>query len=167
MIQKHSVINFCLFQAVWFTTLLLEEHAIFISCTVILIMFYLSKQKTQDIILLITALPLAIGLELLSVYFNLITFKTSFIPLWLVLLWAALLLCINSSMALVTRIKPPNAFIICMLFAPLSYLGAANFGAFTLSVATWQFYLVYGFLWASVFCCILQINNKIKTYLVS
>ncbi|GAA58994.1 hypothetical protein P20652_0853 [Pseudoalteromonas sp. BSi20652] len=45
----HSVINFVLFQAVWFLSLLLEANSLLFSGLVIVLMFYLSKQKNKTL----------------------------------------------------------------------------------------------------------------------
>ncbi|MEI8618731.1 DUF2878 family protein [Pseudoalteromonas sp. B193] len=70
-----SVTNFVLFQAVWFLSLLLEADSLLFSGLIIVLMFWLSKQKKQDTLLLIKALPLALLLEFIAVKLGLLEFK--------------------------------------------------------------------------------------------
>ena len=92
-----SITNFVLFQAVWFLSLLLEADSLIFSGLIIVLMFLLSKQKKQDSLLLIKALPLALLLEFIAVKLGLLEFKVYPFPLWLVFLWAALLLSLNTT----------------------------------------------------------------------
>ena len=100
-----SVTNFVLFQAVWFLSLLLEARSLLFSGLIIVLMFWLSKQKKQDTLLLIKALPLALLLEFIAVKLGLLEFEVYPFPLWLVFLWAALLLSLNTSMVFLSKLK--------------------------------------------------------------
>ncbi|MBG9991081.1 DUF2878 domain-containing protein [Pseudoalteromonas sp. NZS37] len=160
-----SVTNFVLFQAVWFLSLLLEANSLLFSGLIIVLMFCLSKQKKQDSLLLIKALPLALLLEFIAVKLGLLEFKVYPFPLWLVFLWAALLLSLNTSMVFLSKLKLWQAFLVCMAFAPASYWAGARFGVISLGLPLWQFWLVYGALWSTVFTVILFINQKIKLFI--
>ncbi|WP_165728005.1 DUF2878 domain-containing protein [Pseudoalteromonas sp. 31A1] len=160
-----SVTNFVLFQAVWFLSLLLEANSLLFSGLIIVLMFCLSKQKKQDSLLLIKALPLALLLEFIAVKLGLLEFKVYPFPLWLVFLWAALLLSLNTSMVFLSKLKLWQAFLVCMAFAPASYWAGARFEVISLELPLWQFWLVYGALWSTVFTVILFINQKIKLFI--
>lgn len=157
-----SIINFLLFQTVWFLSLLLEDASLAFSAIVIVLMFYLSAQKKQDAILLLKALPLALLAEFLAVNLGLLEFKTSPFPPWLALLWIALILCINTSMSFLKSLKPWQAFVVCLVFAPASYWAGARFEVLTIEVPLWHFWLAYGALWSVFFTAILFINTKIN-----
>ena len=165
MMRLHSLINFALFQVVWFLCLLLEQHSLIYSTVIIALMFYLSAQKKQDAFLLLKCLPLALLSEFIAVKFGLIEFKVAPFPLWLVFLWAALLLCINTSMSFLTTLKPWQAFIVCLVFAPGSYWAGARFDVLELGLPLWQFWPLYGALWAATFSVILFINGKIGAFI--
>ncbi|GAP73616.1 hypothetical protein W04_0127 [Pseudoalteromonas sp. SW0106-04] len=47
----------------------------------------------------------------------------------------------------------------CWVCAPFSYLGAARFEVLSTPSPWWQFYFVYGLLWASAFTVIIVINR--------
>ena len=160
-----SITNFVLFQAVWFLSLLLEADSLLFSGLIIVLMFWLSKQKKQDSLLLIKALPLALLLEFIAVKLGLLEFKIYPFPLWLVFLWAALLLSLNTSMVFLSKLKLWQAFLVCMTFAPASYWAGARFEVISLGLPLWQFWLAYGALWSAVFTTILFINQKIKLFI--
>lgn len=163
--KLHSVINFVLFQAVWFLSLLLEGQSIYVTPLVIALMFYLSKQKKHDAILIFKALPLGLLGEYIAVKIGLLEFHSYPFPLWLVFLWASLVLCINSSMSFLTSLKFWQAFLVCLAFAPASYWAGARFGVLNLQFPLIQFWLIYGLIWSSMFTLILFINSKIKPVL--
>lgn len=164
--RLRSLINFVLFQAVWFLSLLLEADSILLSGTIICLMFYLSEHKKQDALLVLKALPLALLCEYIAVVSGLLIFKSYPFPLWLAFLWVALLLCINTSMSFLTALKRWQAFMICVVFAPASYWAGARFGVLFLGTdSIVHFWILYGLLWACVFTFILFINNRINNLL--
>ena len=162
MTRLHSLINFILFQAVWFLSLLLEANSIVFSSAIIALMFYLSKQKKQDVLLVLKTLPIALLCEFIAVKLGLFEFKVFPFPPWLAFLWVALLLCINTSMSFLTGLKLWQAFCVSLVFAPLSYWGGARFEVLSLGLPLYQFWFFYGALWALTFTLILFINSKIK-----
>jgi len=164
MMRLHSLINFVLFQVVWFMCLLLEQDSLVFSAVVIVLMFYLSAQKKQDALLVLKALPLALLCEFIAVQLGLFEFKVDPFPLWLVFLWIALVLCINTSMSFLTKLKPWQAFCVCLLFAPGSYWAGSRFDVLELGMPLWQFWPLYGALWAATFTLILFINGKIGAF---
>ena len=99
-----SIINFVLFQGVWFSALLLERDAVIPASFIICLMLFLSEQRKQDIQLLACGLPIALGYEWLASGFELINYKVSPLPLWLAFLWAALLLTVNTSMQFLQKL---------------------------------------------------------------
>lgn len=116
--KLHSVINFVLFQAVWFLSLLLEGQSIYVTPLVIALMFYLSKQKKHDAILIFKALPLGLLGEYIAVKIGLLEFHSYPFPLWLVFLWASLV-ALTMSFASKSRKYLSLNFI---GFSPLLYL---------------------------------------------
>ena len=164
MMRLHSLINFVLFQVVWFMCLLLEQDSLVFSALVIVLMFYLSAQKKQDALLVLKALPLALLCEFIAVQLGLFEFKVDPFPLWLVFLWIALVLCINTSMSFLTKLKPWQAFCVCLLFAPGSYWAGSRFDVLELWMPLLQFWPLYGALLAATFTLILFINGKIGAF---
>ncbi|XKF03770.1 DUF2878 domain-containing protein (plasmid) [Pseudoalteromonas mariniglutinosa] len=164
---SRSLINFVLFQGVWFMALFLENTAILPGLTVICLMFYLSKQKQQDAILLSYGLLIALGFEWLATQLQLLSFNILPLPAWLVMLWAALLLTLNTSMDFLTRLPWYFAVLACSVFAPASYLAGARFGVLNIEVPVWQFWSVYGVMWAIMFFVIMLINKRVATYLAT
>ncbi|WP_058375053.1 DUF2878 domain-containing protein [Pseudoalteromonas translucida] len=160
--KLHSVINFVLFQAVWFLSLLLESSSVVFSSAIIVLMFYLSKQKKHDALLVLVTLPLALLSEFIAVKSGLLEFKVFPFPAWLALLWLALLLSINTSMRFLTSLKLWQVFIVCLVFAPASYWAGARFEVLNLGLPLLAFWLVYGALWAAVFTLIILANLKLK-----
>ncbi|MBE0457936.1 MAG: DUF2878 domain-containing protein [Pseudoalteromonas prydzensis] len=160
----HSVINFALFQGVWFMALLLEDSANLAIAAVIVLMLLLSKQRKQDSLLLLLGLSIALGFEYLMVQLNFLGFKSNPYPIWFVLLWSALLLTVNTLMQFLTRLPWYLSVVVCAMFAPASYWAGARFEVITIAQPLWLFWLVYGLSWALMFNCIIFVNKKIATY---
>ncbi|KAF7773004.1 hypothetical protein PMAN_b0660 [Pseudoalteromonas marina] len=165
--KLHSLINFVLFQAVWFLSLLLEGQSLLFSAGIIVLMFYLSKQKKQDALLLLKALPIALLLEYIAVELGLLSFKVDPFPIWLVLLWAALLLSLNTSMHFLSRLRLWQVFVVCLIFSPASYWAGARFNVINLGLPLWQFWVAYGVIWSAAFTFIVFINQKIKSIILA
>jgi len=123
----HSVINFLLFQGVWFLALLFEGQAIPAIVCIIALMLYLSKQRKLDVFVLIIGLLIALCFEFIMVQFGLLEFKAAPYPVWFMLLWSALLLTINTSMQFLTRLPWYLSVVVCTIFAPASYWAGARF----------------------------------------
>ncbi|NMR25593.1 DUF2878 domain-containing protein [Pseudoalteromonas sp. NEC-BIFX-2020_015] len=155
-----SVINFALFQGVWFMALLLETRAIIPILCVIGLMVYLSKQKKQDLILITFGLVIALTYEYLMVLSGMLYFKQSPFPFWLVLLWCALLLTLNTSMQFLNKLPWFFSLLVCAISAPASYWAGARFGVITIAVPLLQFWLVYGVAWSCMFNLIMYLNKR-------
>jgi hypothetical protein len=162
MTKLPLVINFLLFQAIWFLSLLLETQAVIYNALIIGLMLYLSKQLKHDLLLILFALPIVLLAEYAAISFDLIKFNISPFPVWLVSLWIGLLLCVNTSMTFLLSLKLWQVFLVCMLFAPPSYLAGANFNVLYIQQPLWLFWPVYGALWACAFCCVVFINRQLK-----
>ncbi|MGO2012942.1 MAG: DUF2878 domain-containing protein [Pseudoalteromonas sp.] len=161
----HSLINFILFQAVWFIALLFERDSLLPNLLLIVLMIYLSKQKKQDGLLVVIGLTIALSFEYVMVQLGLLTFKVAPFPLWLALLWCGLLLCLNTSMQFLNRLPWYFSILLCAMFAPASYLAAARFEVLIVPLPAWQFWLIYGLAWSVMFNGIMQLNHKISAYL--
>lgn len=165
MTKLPLIINFVFFQTVWFLSLFLEADSLPYTLTIVVLMFALSKQHKHDALILLKGLPIALLGEYIAVNLNLLEFKVWPFPLWLAVLWAALLLCINTSMSFLNGLKFWQAYLVCLAFAPISYYSGAQFGVLTIYKPLWLFWLMYGAIWAAGFTLILVINSKIASFL--
>ncbi len=156
-----SVINFALFQGVWFMALLFEDNALLPIGIIIGVMFYFSKQIKQDILIVLLGLAISLSFEFLMVQLGWIAFKVYPYPIWFILLWSALLLTINTSMGFLTKLPWFVSVLICTVFAPASYWGGARFDVISIMSPVWHFWLSYGLAWALMFNIILIINKNI------
>lgn len=145
--------------------LLLEESANLPIAAVLVLMLLLSKQRKQDLLLLLLGLSIALGFEYIMVQFGFLEFKSNPFPIWLVLLWSALLLTVNTSMQFLIRLPWYLSVIVCAIFAPASYWAGVRFEVISVIQPLWFFWLVYGLSWALMFNCIIFMNKKIAAYL--
>lgn len=155
-----SVINFVLFQSSWWAAFFLQHQAVVPMLIIVALMLVLSDRRSLDLRLCAAAL-LGWGLELGAHALGLLTFNTPWMPLWLAVLWLSLILTINHSLRFINGLTLWQCFALCWLAAPSSYLGAAQFGVLHISVPWWQFYLLYGAMWAATFTLIVVINKRL------
>ena len=140
--------------------LLLEQKSILPALVCVALMMYLSLQRRQDVFLLVFALPIALTFEWLATALNLLSFKEAPFPFWLVVLWSALLLTVNTSMQFLQKLPWYLAWFLCAVFAPASYFAGARFEVLNIELPLWQFWIMYGAGWASMFLAILILNNR-------
>lgn len=140
--------------------LLLEQKSILPALVCVALMMYLSLQRRQDVFLLVFALPIALTFEWLATALNLLSFKEAPFPFWLVLLWSAFLLTVNTSMQFLQKLPWYLAWLLCAVFAPASYFAGARFEVLNIELPLWQFWIMYGAGWASMFLAILILNNR-------
>ncbi|CAM4186218.1 DUF2878 domain-containing protein [Pseudoalteromonas byunsanensis] len=149
---RHSALarlitNFLLFQACWFLAFFYQQQALLLMLVGCFLLFLTLSNRIRQVYLLLLCLPLGIALEAVAIYLGLIIHPHQMLPLWLVLLWIALIFTFDSSLkALLTLPWKLGALILGGL-APLSYIFASNFGVFEIGVPLHQFYPAFGSLW--------------------
>ena len=124
----HVVINAVLFQLTWFAAVLGGSMVAVAACAVLSThLVFRDSLKADCTIGAITA-ALGLGLDTLWIHLNVLDFYGAVVaPAWIVVLWAALGLSMNHSMAwFVTR--PLPGAILAAASAPVSYLSGAALG---------------------------------------
>ena len=157
--NKFAVINFFLFQLVWFTCALLTEHASWFLLPLIALHFALFKQRTRDFKLLPIA-SVGIAFDFLMFKLGILTFNESFFPAWLCLLWMMFVLSLNYSFDWMNKLNVFVNALIGGIFGPLSYFAAVKFGALGMGVAQTQFLFIYALGWALIMPLLIYLNNR-------
>ena len=122
------VINAVLFQLTWFAAVLGGSLFAIAACALLTgHLAFRDSMKADAVIGAITAV-LGLGLDTLWIQINVLDFHGAAVaPMWIVVLWAALGLSINHSMAWFISRPLPGA-ILAAASAPLSYLSGAALG---------------------------------------
>ncbi|WP_105169577.1 DUF2878 family protein [Pseudoalteromonas sp. T1lg23B] len=141
------ITNFILFQACWFLAFFYQGQALVMMLVVCLLLLLTLTNKVRQIYLLLLCLPLGVALELVAVYSGLIIHPHQMLPLWLVVLWGALILTFDSSLKALLTLPWKLGAVILGGLAPLSYVFASNFGVFEIGVPLYRFYPTFGALW--------------------
>ncbi|MEO2268555.1 DUF2878 domain-containing protein [Pseudoalteromonas pernae] len=158
------VTNFVLFQSSWWAAFFFQNNAVPVMLALAAIMFWMSQVRKIDLYLCATVV-IACALEIAANQLGLMSFSTPLLPLWLCILWLCLLLTINQSLRFINSLSFWQCFALCWVAAPFSYLGAAKFGVLTINYPWWQFYLIYGAMWAATFSVIVMINRRMLNVL--
>ena len=161
IVLKHWITNAIVFQSVWFSVFLSISSVALDGSR---LRFNVGRSHPQ-------ALKPNIGNqwrrcgyshEYLAIQAGLYSYQdANIIPMWLVVLWFALVLTINQALSRLLSLKPLLLFIIFWLCAPPSYLAAAKVGVIELQLPWWQFWLSFGAIW-SAGLLIVKINDALK-----
>ncbi len=158
------IINFILFQSSWWAAFFFKNDALPLMLVFAAIMLWMSQVRRVDVYLSATVF-IACILEITANQLDIISFTTPLLPLWLCALWLCLILTVNQSLRFINGLSFWQCFALCWFAAPFSYLGAAQYGVITINTSWWQFYLVYGAMWATTFSVIVMINRRMLNVL--
>ena len=158
------LINLALFQLGWFAALLLNQHAVAILASTVLLHFCLSPTKKADLLILLLA-PIGWVLDYSLFQLDYLGTDTGIFPIWLLLLWVSFILSLNHSLKWLSQQHRLIASLSGMIFGPLSYLSATKVGVLTSSLTPLVFILVFGALWALLLPTLLALRHRLFKYL--
>ena len=138
--MKHKLINFVLFQSIWFILILSAAHdstyGALIGFFLLSLQYLHGKKLFADCLLVVLAIVIGLIHDGLLKYFNLILYHIVFIdfysPIWIIGLWISFALTINHSLAWLQS-KPALQIFFGLIGGPLAYLAGEKLGAITLS----------------------------------
>ncbi|MBQ4835105.1 DUF2878 family protein [Pseudoalteromonas luteoviolacea] len=148
MMKKHSVIiNFALFQFAWFSVFFLQSDALLPVGIAIALMFCSSPYKSQDTKFVFIGLWVGLSIELVAVSVNVIDYGDDMLPVWLVLLWLALLFSFRESLSKLFHLPIKYRAPIVWLCTPASYYAGSKAGILSTLEPLWLFWVIYGAIW--------------------
>ena len=145
-----KVINFIWFQTIWWLVILMQSASIPYVLALFLLWFVLTPTRKIDGKLMLLVMLVGATIDSLLMYCSVFYFTEDayvftalsmwMVPLWLVLLWGAFAATLAHSLDTL-RSKPLLAALVGGIFAPLSYLAGANFGAVDLGYSLMTTYI--------------------------
>ncbi|MCF6439675.1 DUF2878 domain-containing protein [Pseudoalteromonas luteoviolacea] len=155
MMKKYSVVtNFVLFQLAWFGVFFLKEESIPVVLMTIALMFALSPAKARDVKFVLVGLSFGMAIEVVAVTLGVIDYGPALIPLWLFLLWLALLFSFRESLNRLFHLPLKYRVPIVWLCTPGSYYAGSKAGILSTLEPLWVFWIVYGAIWFVGFECL-------------
>ncbi|PKF63347.1 DUF2878 domain-containing protein [Psychromonas sp. psych-6C06] len=160
--NKHFIwINFIWFQAIWFAAVLYTDQALPILVMSLCAHFLLSPSKKADLFTLLAITLVGSLADYLLTFLGIFIFpKESFIPLWLVLLWAHFSLTLNHSMRWLTQVPVYIQITFGAIFGTLSYYAGAKLGAVTLNENLLLSLFSISMIWASLLPVYVSIGSQ-------
>ena len=149
-LAKHFVwLNALIFQLVWFAAILLQQEAWPYVSALLLLHFYLSPTRRQD-------LPLLVGVSLVGMLVDsalslsgvFVFADQAVLPLWLAFIWFHFSVALNHSLAWLRRLPILLVAVIGSISGSLSYLAGYRLGAVELPLGALSSALIIGALWA-------------------
>ncbi|MCU4676853.1 DUF2878 domain-containing protein [Catenovulum sp. 2E275] len=148
--QSSQIIsNFVLFQVIWFASVLLANHSLWLTLPCLLALFVCSNHKITDLKLCFICALLAFVVDgsLIASGFFILPSPSIFItPLWLLAIWLGFALTLQHSLFWLMK-KPALAFLSGCIFGPLTYHAGMQLGAISFGVQTLTINLVLGCIW--------------------
>ncbi len=163
MFSKANLINFVLFQAVWFGCVLGGGAlGLMWPGLVAMILLVLSLANSscirQDILLVMLVMPVGWLLDCMWIRLGILDFGTgSLAPYWIVLLWLGVALTVNHSLSPL-RDRPWIGAVVVGVFGPVTYLAGERLGA--VEVVNASLLWAVSLSWAVLFFGVFQIARR-------
>jgi len=165
--MKHKLINFILFQSIWFILILAAAHESFyglvIGFLLILVQYWHGKLMVPDLKLILTSTIIGFAHDTSLNYFKFIQynidFNTYYSPFWIIGLWISFALTINHSLAWLGNNKLLQ-MIFGLIGGPLAYIAGEKLGAIYM-INTMTLY-VLALSWACITPLLFQFKKKVS-----
>ena len=164
-----KIINFLLFQLVWFVCILgaaknATHAAVAFSLLIILFHFYLTKYKTSELKILLLASIIGFLFDGFLLKSELVLYADhgwsySVTPLWIIILWMGFAITLNSSLSWLKK-KLNLSILFGAIGGPLAYLAGEKLGAVTLLTSDALIIISTG--WAIITPLLIFVSNKIS-----
>ncbi len=165
--MKHKLINFILFQSIWFILILAAAHESFyglvIGFLLILVQYWHGKLMVPDLKLILTSTIIGFAHDTSLNYFKFIQynidFNTYYSPVWIIGLWISFALTINHSLVWLGN-KKLLQMIFGLIGGPLAYIAGEKLGAIYM-INTMTLY-VLALSWACITPLLFQFKKKVS-----
>ncbi|WP_394220429.1 DUF2878 domain-containing protein [Alteromonas gracilis] len=163
-----KVVNFAWFQAIWWLVILFQNKAVIPVVSLIILWIIFSPKRVEDIKLMSAVFLLGTIVDAVLTISGLFIFEKSEallgfwpIPIWLSLLWAAFAGTVYHSLT-AFKGRVVLASIAGAVFAPLSYIAGAKFGAVELGASFVLSYIFIALVWSFVFPLCFYLSNRFE-----
>jgi hypothetical protein len=156
-----SIVNIFVFQAAWFSAAILRDQAFWIMIPLLVLHFYFSPCKRDDLKLILLLLPLGMVVELILILTELVRYSSALVlPIWMVLLWLHLILSFNHSLKWLQTTYGGLVFVMGGVAGACSYAAASNFGAMQIASPRIYNLIVIALMWS----VIVLISTRVAKY---
>ena len=163
-----KVANFAWFQGIWWLVILYQNSAVIPVLALIGLWLWVSPKRISDIKLMSAVFLLGTVVDALLTFTGLFIFNQSEvlvsfwpIPIWLSLLWAAFAGTVYHSLTAFND-RMVIASIAGAIFAPLSYIAGAKFGAVELGASMTLSYIYIALVWSVIFPLCFYLSNRFE-----
>lgn len=163
-----KVTNFAWFQGIWWLVILYQNSAVIPVLALIGLWLWVSPKRISDIKLMSAVFLLGTVVDALLTLIGLFIFNQSEvlvsfwpIPIWLSLLWAAFAGTVYHSLTAFNG-RMVIASIAGAIFAPLSYIAGAKFGAVELGASMTLSYIYIALVWSVIFPLCFYLSNRFE-----
>lgn len=165
------LLNFVLFQLVWFGCILLGNIFIPVAIVAFYLHFRFANNTEHDLKIMTLAATIGLVVDSVVMAFGVFEFQHGIIlgwliPPWLVVLWMAFAMTLNHSLGYFQK-KPWLAFLGGAISGPLSYLAGVKLDAIQIGYSYTVTFLVFAIIWGPLFFGLTRYvhylnNNKVS-----
>ncbi len=152
------ITNLILYQGAWFSALFLAPYSAWVILPLLLVMFGLSQDRQGDLSLMAKTLPIALLTEGVLVLAEVVDYQVGYlIPIWLVLLWASLIMTLPLALKPLIKLPLPWFMLLCVVGAPLTYYAGIKNEVLSMASSPTWYWLSFGVIWTTGFTAIRHI----------
>ncbi|WAJ70032.1 DUF2878 domain-containing protein [Catenovulum adriaticum] len=150
-IPYQYIINFALFQTIWFAGALWANSSLWITLPCLIALCLNIKIGVTDLKLLsiCAVLGLIIDGSLIQSGLFILPSTSSWLPLWLWLIWLAFALTLRHSLSYIIG-NTKLAFVAGAIFGPVAYNGGKALGAIEFGLPNWVISLILASIWGVI-----------------
>ncbi|RVU82727.1 DUF2878 domain-containing protein, partial [Leucothrix sargassi] len=131
---------------------LLREHAFWVMVPLLVLHFYFTPSRREDLKLLLFLMPLGMAVEAILLSTDLVRYESDWaLPIWMVLLWMHLIVSCNHSLQWLQKTPFPIVAVLSGVAGASSYAAASNLGAMIVASPRLTNLAIIGGLWAVLF----------------
>lgn len=150
-ISYQNIINFALFQTIWFAGVLWANNSLWITLPCLIALYFNVKMDTRDLKLLSICAVLGFIIDGSLIQFGLFILPstTLWLPLWLWLIWLAFALTLRHSLSYIIK-HAKLAFVAGAIFGPVAYNGGQALGAIEFGKSSWVVNFILALTWGLI-----------------
>lgn len=162
-VNRFKFLQALLFQALWFSCVLLGNHGLALAAALLGLHFYLAAQPLEEARLCVLAL---LGVVIDASLWFAGVYSFSALPLWLLLLWPGFVLSLGHSLQWLRRLPQYGVALLGAVSGTSSYLAAWRLGAVDFAYGPLFTGLILSLIWMLLLPLLVTIDEKMRAQYV-
>lgn len=126
---RNLLLDFALFQGIWLSGVVLQNH--WLAVLFLVIRIAVGSNKIRDRHLLIFLAPVGIGIDVMLMFLDVLQFASGWFPIWLAAIWCGFVMSLGASLAWLGKRPWWMQSLFGAIGGAMSYWAGVRFGAVT------------------------------------